>query len=106
MATIRQIERENDSNYGVRRVYRHLIDELHIPCGYSKTQRIMHANGIKAEIKIKYKPQTTKVYPNEQAFPNLLNQQFNVQEFNKVWLADITYIRVNGSWNYLRPSWI
>lgn len=101
MATIRQIERENDSNYGVRRVHRHLIDELHIPCGYSKTQRIMHANGIKAEIKSKYKPQTTKVNPNEQAFPNLLNQQFNVQEFNKVWLADITYIRVNGSWNYL-----
>gem|GEM_PF-2658263 len=70
-------------------------------CGYSKTQRIMHANGIKAEIKSKYKPQTTKVDPNEQAFPNLMNQQSNVQEFNKAWLADITYIRVNGSWNYL-----
>jgi putative transposase len=24
-----------------------------------------------------------------------------VTEFNKVWLADITYIRVNSKWNYL-----
>lgn len=101
LATIRQIERENGNNYGVRRVHRHLNDELHISCSYGKTQRIMHENGIKAEIKSKYKPQTTKADPNEQAYPNLLNQQFNVQEINKVWLADITYIRVNGVWNYL-----
>lgn len=61
----------------------------------------MHQNGIKAEIKSKYKPQTTKADPNEQAFPNLLDQDFTVKEFNKVWLADITYIRTNGKWSYL-----
>jgi putative transposase len=101
LATIRQVERENDHNYGVRRVHQHLTELLHIQCGYSQVQRIMHTNGIKAEIKRKYKPQTTKADPNDQAFPNLLNQQFNVEEFNKVWLADITYIRVNGKWTYL-----
>ena len=101
LATVRQIERENDQNYGVRRVYKFLNEELHIKCGQSRIQRIMHSNGIKAEITSKYKPQTTKVDPNNQAFPNLLNQQFNVEEFNKVWLADITYIRVNGKWTYL-----
>jgi putative transposase len=61
----------------------------------------MHTNGIKAEIKRKYKPQTTKADSNDQAFPSLRNQQLNVEEFNKVWLADITYIRVNGKWTYL-----
>jgi transposase InsO family protein len=101
LAIIRQVERENDNNYGVRRVYQHLNDLLHIQCGYSQIQRIMHANGIKAEIKSKYKPQTTKADPNDQAFPNLLEQHFDVEEFNKVWLADITYIRVNGKWTYL-----
>jgi transposase InsO family protein len=101
LAHIRQAERENDNNYGVRRVHRHLNDEMHISCGYGKVQRIMHENGIKAQIRSKYKPQTTNVDPNEQAFPNLLNQQFDVQDFNRVWLSDITYIRVNGAWNYL-----
>lgn len=64
-------------------------------------QRVMHQLGIKAQIKSKYKPQTTKADPNEQAFPNLLNQNFDVTEFNTVWLADITYVRIGGKWCYL-----
>jgi len=47
------------------------------------------------------KPQTTKADPSEQAFPNLLEQEFDATEFNKVWLSDITYVRVNGNWAYL-----
>lgn len=65
------------------------------------SERIMHQYGIKAQIKSKYKPQTTKADPDEQVFPNLLNQNFHVIEFNAVWLADITYVRVGGKWCYL-----
>ena len=61
----------------------------------------MHENGIRAKITSKYKPQTTKADPNEQAFPNLLEQKFDVTDLNKVWLSDITYVRVNGKWAYL-----
>jgi putative transposase len=61
----------------------------------------MHAHGIKAQIKSKYKPQTTKVHPDEKAFDNLMNQDFTTLSFNAVWLADITYIRVGGKWCYL-----
>jgi len=101
LAIIRQIERDNDGNYGVRRVHRSLNNEHGVRCGYGKAARIMRENGIKAKIKSKYKPQTTKADKNEQAFPNLLNQQFDEKEKNKVWLSDITYTRVNGAWNYL-----
>jgi len=101
LATIRKVERENDNNYGVRRVHRSLNDEQKISCSRGRVQRIMHENGIKAQIKSKYKPQTTKADPNEQAYPNLLEQNFKVAESNKVWLSDITYIRVNGKWSYL-----
>ena len=101
LATIRQIERDNDNNYGVRRVHQSLNNEHGIRCGYGKTARIMRENGIKAKIKSKYKPQTTKADKNEQAYPDLLNQHFDVKEKNRVWLADITYVRVNGAWNYL-----
>jgi len=98
---IRQIERENDENYGVRRVHQSLKGEYGIRCGYGKTARIMRENGIKAKIKSKYKPQTTKADASEGAYPNVLNRQFGEKEKNKVWLADITYVRVNGAWSYL-----
>jgi len=101
LAAIRQIERDNGGNYGVRRVHRSLNDEHGIRCGYGKTARIMRENGIRAEIKTKYKPQATKADANEQAYPNLLKQRFDEKEKNRVWLSDITYIRVNGAWSYL-----
>jgi len=101
LAVIRKIERDNDGNYGVRRVHRSLNDEHGIKCGYGKTARIMRQNGIKAKIKTKYKPQTTKADVNDQAYPNLLEQRFDEKEINRVWLSDITYVRINGAWNYL-----
>jgi putative transposase len=100
LAHIRQIERENDNNYGVQKVYEELNDKG-IAVGRSKVQRVMHTHGIKAQIKSRYKPQTTKADPTEQAYDNLLDQNFAVQDFNKVWLTDITYVRANGKWCYL-----
>ena len=100
LAHIRQVERENDHNYGVQKVYEELNDKG-IPVGRSKVQRIMHAHDIKAQIKSKYKPQTTKADPNDKVYDNLLNQKFAIQEFNTVWLADIAYVRVGGKWCYL-----
>ncbi|EID43502.1 IS3 family transposase [Parageobacillus thermoglucosidasius] len=34
-------------------------------------------------------------------YPNLLNQQFEVNEPNQVWVADITYIWTKEGWLYL-----
>jgi len=101
LALIRQIERNNGENYGVRRIHRALNDEVGRCCGYGKTARIMRENGIKARIRSKYKPQTTKADAKEPVYSNLLNQCFDEKEKNKVWLADITYVRVNGTWSYL-----
>ena len=100
LASIRQVERENGGNYGVRRVHKQLSFDG-VKCSRSRVQRVMHVNGVKAQIRSKYKPQTTKADPAEKAFPNLLEQDFSVKEKNKVWLSDITYIRVNGKWAYL-----
>ena len=61
----------------------------------------MHESGVKAQIKSKYKPQTTKADPDAKAYDNLLGQNFAVQKSNAVWLADLTYIRVGGKWCYL-----
>jgi transposase InsO family protein len=101
LAVIRTIERNNGNNYGVRRVHRSLNDELGVRCGYGRTARIMREYGIRARIKSHYKPQTTKSDPSATVYPNLLAQCFEEKEKNKVWLADITYLRVNGTWHYL-----
>jgi len=100
LAQIKQIERENDHNYGVRKVYDELKGKK-IKIGRSKVQRVMHENGIRAQIKSKYKPHTTKSNPDDTVFENLLQRDFSTTEFNKVWLADITYIRTGGKWSYL-----
>jgi putative transposase len=100
LAHIRQVERENDNNYGVQKVYEELNDRG-VLVGRSRVQRVMRDNGIKAQIKSKYKPQTTKTDPNEKAYDNLLNQHFSGHQPNRVWLADITYVRVGGKWCYL-----
>ena len=101
LARIKQVERENHGNYGVTRVHEALNEEQGLRVSRRRVQRAMHENGIRARRCSKYKPQATKADPNEAAYPNLLEQNFGVDRRNKVWLADITYIRVGGNWAYL-----
>jgi hypothetical protein len=44
---------------------------------------------------------TTDSKHNFKISPNLLDRQFNVQELNKVWVSDITYISTDKGWAYL-----
>jgi transposase InsO family protein len=101
LATIHQAERDNHGNLGVRRMHMALRDEYGTEASKRRVQRVMHTNGIKARRSLKFKPQTTKADPNETAYPNLLEQNFSVERRNRIWLADITYIRVGGKWAYL-----
>ena len=51
-------------------------------------------------ITVKRKPKYVKGEKNK-VFPNILNQNFNVTERNKVWSTDFTYIRMaNGKMRY------
>ena len=51
-------------------------------------------------ITVKRKPKYVKSEKNK-VFPNILNQNFNVTERNKVWSTDFTYIRMaNGKMRY------
>ena len=56
--------------------------------------------GIRSVLRRKFKA-TTDSKHNLQVAKNLLNREFKVQELGKVWVSDITYIRVNSSWMYL-----
>lgn len=44
---------------------------------------------------------TTNSKHNEPIAENLLNRNFTVNELGKVWVSDITYVKVKNEWNYL-----
>lgn len=62
--------------------------------------RRMQVMGLVARPKRKY-VNTTDSDHGLIASPNLLDRQFNVEQVNKVWVSDITYIATNKGWRYL-----
>ncbi len=44
---------------------------------------------------------TTDSNHNEPVAPNHLNRKFNVQAPDKVWVSDITYLKIGRKWHYL-----
>jgi transposase InsO family protein len=62
--------------------------------------RIMRENGIKSKTAKKFKVTTDSRHRRPVA-ENVLNRDFEVQQANQVWLADITYVWTREGWLYL-----
>ena len=65
-----------------------------------RVARMMRANYLFAKRRRKFKA-TTDSSHNYPIAPNLLNQCFDVDRENQVWVSDITYIRTKQGWLYL-----
>lgn len=91
---------EFKGRYGSPRITK----ELHAR-GYKISRRyvelLMRINQLKATLKTSYKVQTTDSKHDLPISPNLLNQNFDVPQINKVWVSDITYIRVGVKFLFL-----
>ncbi len=70
-----------------------------IPCSRGTVYRLMKKNGIKSKRKAKWKA-TTNSKHNLPVAPNLLEQDFNAELPNKVWVGDITYQWTEEGWLY------
>ncbi len=57
--------------------------------------------GLKSVFSKKFRVLTTDSKHDYPIAENLLNRNFNVQELGKVWVSDITYIRIGEKWGYL-----
>jgi putative transposase len=84
--------------YGARRVFGDLR-EVGETCGLHRIERIMQSHKIKAVRGYK-SPRHIAGRPSLIA-PNHVQRQFTVDEPNKVWVTDITYIRTWQGWLYL-----
>ncbi|SNT12464.1 HTH-like domain-containing protein [Anaerovirgula multivorans] len=70
-----------------------------ISCSRNTVYSIMKKNGIKSKRKAKWKA-TTNSNHNLAVAPNLLEQNFNINIPNTVWVGDITYHWTDEGWLY------
>lgn len=83
--------------YGTRTMAHQLCREVGFPIGRKRTGRLMESMGIEA---IYPKPRLSLNSTSHPVFPYLL-KGVNIIRPNQVWSADITYIRMKGSFLYL-----
>ena len=98
-ARIRSIFKEHRSKYSARRIMKQLNDEGH-QIGIYKVRRMMRDLGLKAKAPRRYKV-TTNSRHSVPVAPNVLNRQFDVDQPDRVWTADITYVWTLEGWMYL-----
>jgi len=95
-----RFEFENSrSTYGSPRIADQLNDQDYI-CSKSTVARFMKRMNIAARTKKKFRI-TTDSNHDYRIFDNVLNRKFEVELPGKVWVSDITYIRVSNRWMYL-----
>ena len=86
-------------SYGWPRIWRELRARG-IRVGKQRVQKLMQRHGIRAKGKRRFKVTTD----SDHAWPislNLLNREFCVDEPDRVWAGDITYIATDEGWLFL-----
>lgn len=99
LAHIRAIHAEVKGEYGWPRMWKELLGRG-IRVGKERVQRTMKTHGIKAQGKKKFVVTTDSKHKLPIA-PNLLNREFTVDEPDRVWTSDITYIATGEGWLFL-----
>lgn len=98
-AGVQEAHRISKGTYGARRISEEV--EAHgASCGRDKATTLMRLAGVSAKQKRKFKV-TTDSNHNLSVASNLLNREFSVEEADRVYVSDITYIWTNEGWLYL-----
>jgi transposase InsO family protein len=97
---IKEIFDESKCTYGYRRVCEGLLIKYGVMFNHKKVQRIMNKYNIKPQYTRKKKTSTYKRIESN-VKPDLVKRKFNVDEVNKIWTTDITYLIYNGKRAYL-----
>jgi len=95
---IHELPRHDD--YGSPRMHR-LLRKNGYECCENTVARLMKRERIRARTPRKFKVVTTDSKHDQPIAPNLLEQRFEAQRPNQVWLTDITYIQTKEGYTYL-----
>jgi transposase InsO family protein len=96
---VKSIYDEHQGRYGYRRVHEE-IRRRGLRVNKKRIARIMRELGLRGRVAHKRK-QTTNSKHDQPVNANIVNQQFEVEAVNLVWLSDITYLRYHEGWLYL-----
>lgn len=99
LVAIKAAHSESRENYGSPRIHAALTTQGH-KCSKNRVARLMSEHGIRAKTKRKFKATTDSKHRYPVA-ANLLKRDFQIDETDKVWLTDITYIWTKEGWLYL-----
>jgi len=100
---IKFIHEENRGVYGSPRIHA-VLNGQGRKCSRKRVAKIMKENGIQAKTKRRWKTTTKATKDPSRVAPNLVNQNFNVKEKNRVWVSDITYIETDEGWLYVAAT--
>lgn len=95
---IESIHAGNCGVYGARKVHK----ELHrqdIPAARCTVERLMRQKGLRGISRAKG-PRTTKPTPETGTPADLVERRFQAAAPNRLWVADITYVRTFAGWVY------
>lgn len=87
------------STYGSRRIS-HALRAQGVVIGRHRTRTLMRQAQLRPVWKRRFVV-TTVAGLGTPTFTNVLDRQFDVQQPNRVWVSDVTYIRTNQGWLYL-----
>lgn len=93
---IKQIFDDNEQRYGAQKI-RVVLAESGLRVSAKRISEIMRELGlysIRTDAKKLYKAQQRKKQ-------DLLNREFHADYPNQIWVSDITYFKIKGSWLYL-----
>ncbi len=96
---IRRIYGEGEGEYGSPTICQVLREQGH-KVNHKRIARLMQTIGLRSKVVRRFK-RTTVACKDRDAAPNLLQQNFQTDGPNRVWLSDITYIDTDEGWLFL-----
>jgi putative transposase len=97
---IGQIHQRSLKTYGSPRVHAELRLDHDIRVGRKRVERLMRRAGLSGQIK-RRRGRTTIRVQSVRTAPDLVERDFDPAAVNRLWCADITYIRTWEGWLYL-----
>jgi putative transposase len=99
LSRIEAIHEQSRNQYGSPKVYRSLRRQGQ-KCNHKRVERLMREKGIRAKRVKKFKV-TTNSHQNDPVAGNVLGRSFKVNEPDRAWVSDITYVWTAEGWLYL-----
>lgn len=96
---IKRVHEDSKKRYGSPRITKDLNQDG-IKVSQPTVAKLMKEQGIKSVIKKKYKVTTDSCHSYPVA-ENVLARNFYVEEINRAWVSDLTYIFTKSGWVYL-----